>query len=347
MNTPTFTYVEEYMEYIGGYRSAAGKVLGLFDQVPSPLSLARYDITIVQSLAEQTAVMNNGYTDKQAALVTRIIEKYRRQLSNLSIVLPDELTNFKFAIRIVDRSKRAYVQNDTLNLRFPYDTKLIELVKKQTKEAPGHGEFDYDNKIWKFGLTEDAINWIVTIAPKYEIELDPAITDLFNQILEVEQRGFKIELTRDANNQLTITNAASSLLEYINTIGGLNEDNLVVLVDNSEVLGYTVDESIREQVKAQYPEYWTFISAKNIKLTGQETAETFKTILDYAKLTNRLPLYVYEQGLPKNSTDEIVYLNRGAGYNVVSKLLVTTTSVMIGSKKESWLGNAEKIIILE
>ena len=46
---PTFDYVEDYMEFIGGWRDASGKLRGLFDTVPSPISLARYDVKVVES----------------------------------------------------------------------------------------------------------------------------------------------------------------------------------------------------------------------------------------------------------------------------------------------------------
>ena len=70
-------------------------------------------------------------------------------------------------------------------------------------------------------------------------------------------------------------------------------------------------------------------------------------IVEYAKLVNRLPVYVYETGIPKADTQDIVYLSRSNALDIKPKLLVSLSSLMIGSKKESWRNSAEKIIVIE
>lgn len=345
MTQPTFNYVEEYMEFIGGYRAASGKKLGLFDQVPSPLSLARYDVNIVNSMACQTAEMNNPYTDKQAVLAVRIVDKYRKQLLGLGIVVPEKLEKFKLGIRIVDRSKKAFVEDNKFILRFPYDTKLIELVKKQAREGHGSAQFDNDRKVWIMAMTEHMLNWIMTVSKIHDIEVSEEIVALYQQMLDIENAGFKIELDI-VGDQVEIANAPDSLINYINDkLGGMSIDNLLTLVDNSELLGFTVSEDVITAVKQQYSEYGELVYKRKIALPKGD--ESMDKVLAYARLVNRLPIHVYETGLPKNNTDEIVYLNRGIGYDIAPKLLVTTTSLMIGSRKESWLTNSEKIIVIE
>jgi exosome complex RNA-binding protein Rrp42 (RNase PH superfamily) len=58
-------------------------------------------------------------------------------------------------------------------------------------------------------------------------------------------------------------------------------------------------------------------------------------------------VHVYDIGVPKSNTEEIIYLNRGVDIDVKPKLMVTLSGLMIGSKKQAWVTNAEKIIILE
>lgn len=70
-------------------------------------------------------------------------------------------------------------------------------------------------------------------------------------------------------------------------------------------------------------------------------------LIGYAKLVNRLPVYVYETGIPKADTADIVYLTRSKSLDIKPKLLVSMSSLMIGSKKESWRNNAEKIMVIE
>ena len=343
MTKPTFDYVEEYMEFIGGHRSALGKLLGMFDQVPSPLSLARYDVAIVESLASQTAELNRPYTDKQAALAVKIVDKYRRQLAQHNVVAPEKLTNFKFGIRQVDRTKRISIENNQIVIRFPYDVKLIDAVKKQLREGQGSGKFDDEQRVWRLGMTEHMLNWAVAIGEMNQFIIDDEVRSLFDQMIETEQQGYKIELV-EQQGQLTITNASANLVDYIEQkLGGLKMDNLLMLVDNAPVLGYEVAKDLRLKIAKQYPKFYRLIYRR--KLTAKKTF-TINDIVEYAKLVNRMPLHVYDQGLPKKSTDEIVYMNRNHDYSVSPKLLVSFTDVMIGSRKESWQVNSEKIFII-
>lgn len=349
MNTPTFKYVEDYIEFIAGRRDINGKLLGIFELVQCPINLARYDVKIIDSLASQTIDSNSPYTDKQSLLAARVVDKYRRQLAGLGVpvTVPEQLDKFRLGIRLIDRSKKAWLEDNKFIIKFPYDLKLIDLIKKQAREGEGSAEFDNDRKVWKLAMTEHMLNWIIAVSSVYEIEVDDHIILLYNKMLEVEKQDYKIELCY-VNNELTITNALPSLLDYIDkNLGGLNETNLLNLVDNSSVLGYTVQDSIIQKIKTLHAEYAQLIEKRKVVLSKGNVPDAIQKALDYAKLTNRLPIHVYEQGTPKNNSETVVYLNRNHGPEICPKLLVTTTNLMIGSKKQSWIANAEKIIVIE
>lgn len=350
MSTPTFNHIEEYIEFIGGYRLATGGVLGLFNHVPSPLSLARYDVSIIDSLASQTAEIGNPYTDKQAALAVRLVDKYRRQLAGLnpSITVPADLENpsFRLGIRHVDRTKSVTIQDGKFVVKFPYDTKLIDLIKKQVREGHGQASFDNDAKVWRMAMTEHMLNWIMAVCTSNDFIISDEVQDLYAMLVEAEKTNYAIELDL-VNDQLVISNASQGLLDYINDkLGGLSIDNLLILVDNSEVLSYSVSPVLKEVIKRQYPDHYKLIF-KRKKTIKKDLDFNMDQIVNYARLVNRLPLYVYDNGLPKENTEEIIYLNRGLGYDLAPKILVTHTNLMIGSRKESWMTNSEKIVILE
>ncbi len=347
---PTFNHIEDYIEFIGGYRDANGKKFGLFDTVPSPLSLARYDVSIIDSLASQTAEIGNPYTDKQSALAVRLVDKYRRQLAGLnpSVTVPDDLEkpSFRLGIRHVDRTKSVTIQDGKFVVKFPYDTKLIDLIKKQVREGHGHASFDNDAKVWRLAMTEHMLNWIMAVCTSNDFIISDEVQDLYTMLVEAEKTNYTIELDL-VDDQLVISNASQSLLDYINDkLGGLSIDNLLTLVDNSEVLSYTVSPVLKEVIKSQYPDYYKLIF-KRKRTIKKDPDFSMDQIVNYARLVNRLPLYVYDNGLPKENTEEIIYLNRGLGYDLVPKILVTHTNLMIGSRKESWMSNSEKIVILE
>ena len=347
MKQPTFNYVEDYIEFIGGRRSVDGKVFGIFNYAPPPINLARYDVSIIDSLSSQTCELNNPYTDKQSALAVKLVDKYRRQLAGLVIpvVVPEKLESFRLGIRIVDRSKSVYIDDNQFVVKFPYDTKLIDLLKKQARQGEGSVKFDYDKKMWILGMTEYNLNWIMTICPPNEFTIHESITALYEKMLSVETTGYKICL-RLADDQLILENAESSLLDYLENIGGISMNNLLKLIDVSAVLGFTVDENLMEQVdNLEYGPDRRFLVDR--KTVCNKDKMSIEQVLEYARKVNRIPIHVYETGLPKDNTEDIIYLNRGVGPEVCPKLLVTTTSLMIGSKKQSWVSNAEKIVILE
>jgi len=348
MTAVTFKYVEEYLEFIAGYRDITGKQLGMFDTVPAPISLARYDVAVVDSLASQTAESKKAYTDKQAALAVRIVDKYRRQLSNLKIpvAVPEQLVDFKLGIRAVDRSKSVYLYNNSvIIMRFPYDTKLIDLVKSSRKDSQGSVEFDNENKVWKLALTEYAINWAVAIGKANDFTISDEVIALYDRILAVEEQGHKIELVK-TDTGFAITN----LVDYINDkLGGFGADNIVALLDNAEVLGYEVDPELYSQLPMDVDEKTAVLLSKRYHRFARQEEVTADDVVAYARKVNRLPVYVYESGVPKPSTEEIVYLNnsRAIDIDIKPKILLSNSSLMLGSKKQAWQVNAEKIIIIE
>jgi hypothetical protein len=237
------------------------------------------------------------------------------------------------------------IEDGQFVVKFPYDTKLIDLVKKQLKEGQGSAKFDVDKKVWRLAQTESMLNWIMAVAPMNEFVISNEVTELYDAMVAVEQQPYAIELqVRDG--RLTVSNAEDSLIDYINEhLGGFDIDNLLTLADNSEVLGYTIDPDICAGLESVYGPLWKLIS--NRYSTFKKSEITMEYLIGYAKLVNRLPVYVYETGIPKADTADIVYLSRSKPLDIKPKLLVSLSSLMIGSKKESWRNNAEKIMVIE
>ena len=344
----TFPYIEDYIEFIGGHRDINGRKLGLFEQVPSPLSLARYDVQILDSLARQTAELNKAYTDKQAELAHKIVVKYRKQLSQLPnpVSVPEGFKSFRMPIRQIDRSKRAYIKSNKLELKFPYDTELIAEVKAQVRDGEGSGMWDGEDKWWALALTESHINWIGAIAEKYNIELSDQVRELYEKILTCEQTEYSIELV-DTGTGYDIANASNSLKDYVNnSIGGFAYDNLLALVDNAAVLGYKVSAAVLEKFHRQYNDYLFVTCATTNKAVFKKDVATLDDIVEYARTTDRLPVYVYSTGLPKKNTETVKYLKHEP-VNTKIRCLVSESSLMVGTRKQSWLKQAEKIFYLE
>jgi hypothetical protein len=128
-------------------------------------------------------------------------------------------------------------------------------------------------------------------------------------------------------------------------LGGFGGSNLIALVDNAPVCGYDISKPIMDDLSVISPELFQLLTNRITKLKRAEYK--LEQIIEYASMVNRLPIHVYDTGLPKEDTDEIVYLNRKGPLNIKPKLLVTMSNLMVGSKKQGWLTNAEKVVALE
>ena len=345
MNNP-FIYVEDLIEFIGGYRSSDNIRYGIFDTRPAPISLARYDVNIVDSFSQQSQGAIS-YTDKQAELAVKIVSKYTKQLAKLGVTVPADLSNFKLGIRQIDRTQSLHIENSKLIFRFPYNTTIINQVKEYTKQAQGKVEFNREEKYWELALTEPNLNWAYTVAELNKFEISLEVKNLFDLIIKAGSETYEIKLIT-SGDQYIITNAATSLIEYIESnLGGFSKDNLLQLIDAAPVLGYTVDpELLNEFNDTLTDDQLKLISSRGVKL--KQANVSMETIIDYARLTNRLPIYVYDTNLKhqSNSTD-IIYIQRNTVLNDYVKLLVTTAQLLIGPKKQAWLVKAEKVVYLE
>lgn len=328
-------YVEDYILFIAGN---SGEPL---------ISLARYDKPIVASFAAQI-LRNVALTDKQAQLALKLVQKYRKQISGLKqqVCVADTL-NFKLGIRQIDRNKRAWIDKNKIVLKFPYETEIINQIKKYQQTSNGNLSFQYEQKQWQIAITEDNVNWLCTVAKSLDINLDNEIVELFDKILAVEKVPHVIELTFDPDhpNKLMIVNAATSLITYIEQqLGGFDITNLLTLVDNASWLGYQVNENLLKKLRPHFtPLQQRILTNKHIDVAEQDF--DLDQILVYARKTSRLPVYIYG-ALNKSSSDDIVNVTVKTDLGLQTpKLFVSLTGILIGPKRQAWVSLSEKVVI--
>lgn len=372
-NTYSYSYVEDYIEIIAGSKTPAGKTSYSIFQLPeSPISLARYDVKVVESFAEQ-ARNGIGFTDRQAKLATDIVVKYERQLFKLGVDITSVKTTptFKTPIRVIDRSTRVWVENDQINIRFPFQVELINAIKEESRVSKGAIRWSPDKKIWSADLTEYTVNWVYAFSCTHNFEIDPSLQRLMDQIISVEQNPIKIEL--QTANSLSIANATDSLVEYVeNHLGGFDLNNLLPLVDSAPLLGYTVEKVIEETVIEAYgTRFWSLCANRELKVDSTTSHHLVKDIADYARATNRFPIYIYEPDLSSRLKTEFNKYFAGAIMTLDNKamdtdipedakviyatkiprkpieripLLVSSAGMLFGGDRQIWIQNAEKVV---
>ena len=365
-------HVEDYIEIIAGYREVNGKSnYSIFSVGESPISLARYDMKVIPSLAEQTLAAK-GYTDKQAALAVQLILKYERQLNKIGLdITPVQTPEYRLPLRAIDRESRVWVEEDTIRLKFPYDSKLIEQVREAGRESKGSIQFNRDKRLQELALTEWNVNWVYTFAQVNNFVIDPSLEAVMQMLLTAERTPYAIELQYN-DGALAINNAPDGLKEYVNNTIGF--DNLLHLIDYAPILGYTVSAPIRDTVIEQCgTRFWSLCANRELKVDPMTSHNLVKEIAEYARQTNRFPIYVYEAdmsdrllnefnrlftqqmlrlGNQKANTIEVgpdvkvVYTNKIPRAPLTGRipLLVSSAGMLHGGDRQIWIQTAEKIV---
>lgn len=345
-----WNYAEDIIEFIAGYRTANGKLVNSWNRLGVPINLARYDVSILESLANQTVEHGRPYTFKQSQLAVKVIVKYRRQLSKLISVVDDEnKLQFRLGIRVVDQSKTIKIVDSKIQVKFPYNTDYIKSIKTLAANGYGSVEFNHNEKIWILGMTEYMVNYVVAFGNAQQFEIDPELVQLATRIIDIESSPYKIELT-ETEQGLCITNAHENLINYIDqNIGGITINNLYTLVDYSTILGYTVNQKLIDKLATHCSELeMKLLLNRKIELSNE--TNVLDNIFEYAAKAKRLPVHFYDTNVhTKKDTDTVIYYNNKkdpTNYKQV-KLIISMSTVLVGLKKQDWIRRAEKVIFIK
>jgi hypothetical protein len=376
----TLPYIEDYIEVMANLRSLPGSKVGfgsLFAPATAQINLARYDVNIVSSMAQQTS-NNTGLTDRQGELAIKLVAKYQRQFAGKGVDVAPSVENpqFRNALRVIDRTRSISLTDNKIVLRFPYESALVNAVTSASKVGAGSFKFDRDKKIWELGLTEHNINWSVVFGQEHQFTISEEIQNLMQLILDCEKTDYKIELVA-VNNGIDIVNAEDTLRKYINdNLGGLVPDNFIKLVDYAPVLGYTVHRDIQQCVENEFDPIVSgimFNKESHVQRTDAlSTGEEFiASLLKYSEITGRWPICIYEpdtsfklkDAMLKHIKEEelldmskrvaevdftgikCVYftkLKRAWAHPV--PILVSTNAMLYGNEKQAMLHSAQKIV---
>lgn len=364
-------HVEDYMEIIGGYREPNGKSNNNLFTVCEPIiSLARYDMKVVPSLAAQS-YGGQGYTDKQAKLALELILKYERQLNKHGLDIEPLKINpeYRLPLRAIDRTTRLWIEDDVLHLRFPYDTRLIEQVRDAAKQSKGSVRFNREHRYHDIALTEWNLNWFYSFSKANDFIIDVNVEELMQLVLARESQPYVIELCY-SNDKICLTNGADSLTEYVaEHLGGLTPDNIMRLIDWAPILGYTVSQDIAETVIEEFgTRFWSLCTNRQLKVDTQTSPDLVQDIASYAQATDRFPIFVFEPDLSgrllaefnRFFPDQIQTLDGKVEVDYTARvvyttkiprrsigripLLISSAGMLHGGDRQIWIQTAEKVV---
>jgi hypothetical protein len=367
----SYPHIEDYLEVIAGKRDVDLKQIssGIWFTPTKPLiSLARYDVGFLESVTD-TTIMGGALTDRQAELAVKIILKYQKQLAQHGVdTATASVPKYRKPLRMLDRSKACWIEDNMMVVKFPYDQNLIAEFRDMAKESQGEIKFDRERKVWFAALTEYNVNFVVTWAETRQFDISADLTELQSMIVECEKTPWKIQLTRNAQGELVFQNAESSLIDYIAQQGiEINDSNLITLADLSTVLGYELSNLLWYELEQQVgADLVPLVRSHSYELTGD--FEQIERVYRYAKLVNRLPVVIYDPS-PTNTLDSyralwgedqitVVANNRSVtdtsrpviwSHRVVRDinpipLLISHVGLITGAERQIMIQNSHKII---
>ena len=176
------------------------------------------DVKTIKSLAEAPY----AYTEKQGKLAVALLKRYHTlfQKYNIDLTHLFDRPVFREPFRVIDYAKsiERYTEDDRdwIEMKFPYDSKIIELIRslkeKTDRMVPAiyHGE----QKKWQIACTEITLYYCVLIAVRYDFKfVTPEILDDFEEIKK-EKLSYKPTVAKLRDGSIVLDNAAQSLTDW-------------------------------------------------------------------------------------------------------------------------------------
>ena len=178
------------------------------------------DRETVRSLAES----QYAWTEKQARLAVVILKRYlsKFQAHHMDIkpLLDNPVYEDDFRVINFDKSIEKYTDEDgvdKIELRFPYDKKIIQLIRclKDKRDLPGmYALYAGEDKKWTFRHTDVTAYYLTLIAVRYDFKfVTPELLDDFDSVRK-QIAGHRQPTARQTEDEIVIDNSPDSLAEY-------------------------------------------------------------------------------------------------------------------------------------
>lgn len=169
-------------------------------------------------------------TDRQHELVKIKLLSYKDFLSSVGVTdLQEKLDTLKYPLRTVDRSKSIVLNNDFIEVKFPFNKKTIVTLDTVAHKCKRFYSHEKGSNIHKFKVNEITVNEVVAAFQDKNFYIDTAINKIYNNIKEIEMDKQSV-LPGIYNNKLM--NFKKSALDLMDLeLGPLTSENLIKFYD--------------------------------------------------------------------------------------------------------------------
>ena len=177
------------------------------------------DFKTIQSLADAPY----AWTEKQGSLATMFLKRYKTLIDKFGFDTDELIKNPRYdqPFRVIsfEKSIDTFTAEDgreVLEMRFPYNEKIIALIrclKKKTQELVPM-LYDGETKKWTMNYTDTVAYYATLIAVRYDFKiLNTKILDDYKEIAQEKKKYLPVVAEID-NDCIRLINASDSLVEY-------------------------------------------------------------------------------------------------------------------------------------
>ena len=177
------------------------------------------DFKTIQSLADAPY----AWTEKQGSLATMFLKRYKTLIDKFGFDTDELINNPRYdqPFRVIsfEKSIDTFTAEDgreILEMRFPYNEKIIALIrclKKKTQELVPM-LYDGETKKWTMNYTDTVAYYATLIAVRYDFKiLNTKILDDYKEIAQEKKKYLPVVAEIDCNS-IRLINASTSLVEY-------------------------------------------------------------------------------------------------------------------------------------
>lgn len=194
------------------------------------------DKKILISLSKQITA-GHFLTENQSKLLVKILTENLKFISDKvaehrsSIETPSWSQSF----RVIEQVRKIFMGKEDdgrILVEFTYNKRLRQQISDLNKSVEGQ-MLAVNNKQYSIPLTEKNLHLVVNAFKNQGFEIDHILMEFYGEILEI---------LKTANTQFNVFSLTDKKLEtaVINEVGGITEDNLILLNDRRQRFQYSI-----------------------------------------------------------------------------------------------------------
>lgn len=222
----------------------------VLDLMLNHCSLSRYDQKFFYNLQLLNVLTRKPITSNQAALFTKVVKKYKKQLA-LHKLDANQLAELPWTLKVIPTSPEFThahfsIEGDQLILRCPFKQAFVQEFRDHSIMVWNRDERYYNTE---FGLYKLKIAFQCVIKHYDDIQFCPAVHDIITQIYSFDENKCWEPTLTSCNGRLYIFNLNEQLEKAIQDIELNTELSTLALICS---FGISVSESLKHELLKVY-----------------------------------------------------------------------------------------------